>query len=145
VTDWRFSSGKTSTYARREASSTATWTNAQPAPSEPWRRSPVAPVTDAAEAGELLRIEVDELAGACAAVTPRRLARLECGQATEPQPPEMAGDGAPRQAKPQGDLLAGHAVLATQPGNHGEPGRWQLVGDEVWSAPLGPDRLRFRN
>jgi hypothetical protein len=32
---------------------------------------------------------------------PRRLARLECGQATEPQPPEMAGDGAPRQAKPR--------------------------------------------
>jgi hypothetical protein len=36
------------------------------------------PVADAAEAGELLDIEVDEFAGACAAVTPRRLARLEC-------------------------------------------------------------------
>jgi hypothetical protein len=30
------------------------------------------PVSDAAEAGELLDIEVDELAGAYAAVTPRR-------------------------------------------------------------------------
>jgi hypothetical protein len=89
-------------------------------------------VADAAEAGELLDVEVDELAGACAAVTPRRLARLECGQATEPQPLEMAGDGAPRQVKPHGDLLAGHAVLATQARDHGEPGRWQLVGDQAW-------------
>jgi hypothetical protein len=63
-------------------------------------------------AGELLDVEVDELAGACAAVTPRRLARFECCQATEPQPPEMTGDSAPRQAEPHRDLLAGHAVLA---------------------------------
>jgi hypothetical protein len=47
------------------------------------------PVSDAPEAGELLGIEVNELAGACAIVPPRRRARLERGQMTEPQPPEM--------------------------------------------------------
>src|SRR4029450_13092010 len=62
------------------------------------------PVADAAEAGGVLGIEVDKLAGACAAVTPRRLARLEGGQAAEPQPPEMAGDGAPRQGEAPGGL-----------------------------------------
>ena len=71
-------------------------------------------MADAAEAGELLDIEVDELTGACAVVSPRRLARFERGQPTETQPPEIAGDGAPGQAKPLSDLLAGHPVVAAQ-------------------------------
>ena len=44
----------------------------------------------------------------------------------------MAGHGAARQMEPLGDLLAGHAVVAAQAGDHGEPGRGQLVGDQVW-------------
>jgi hypothetical protein len=42
-----------------------------------------AAVPDAPEAGELLGIEVDEFAGACAIVAPRRRARFERGQPTE--------------------------------------------------------------
>jgi hypothetical protein len=42
----------------------------------------------------------------------------------------MAGDGAPGQAKPLGDLFAGHPVLAAQAGDHGEPGQaflWAFI------------------
>ena len=48
------------------------------------------PMADAPEAGELLDIEVDQLAGACAVVTPRRLARFECGQPAQAEAGEMS-------------------------------------------------------
>jgi len=88
-------------------------------------------MADAAEADELLDVEVDELAGACAIVVPRRLAGLERRQPAQTKPAEMSGDGAAWQTKPHGDLLRGLAGLTSQPGDHGEPGRWQLVGGQV--------------
>ena len=102
-------------------------------------RWPIAP-----EAGELLDVEVDELAGACALVAPHRLARLERRQAAQAEPGEMTGHGAARQVQTLGDLLAGHPVLAAQPDDHVEPGRRQLVGDQVRrrAAVLQPGQRR---
>jgi hypothetical protein len=54
-------------------------------------------MADAAEAGELLDVEVDELAGACAIVPPRRLALLQLRQPAQPETGEMASHGAPWQ------------------------------------------------
>jgi hypothetical protein len=73
---------------------------------------------------------VEEFAGACAVVSPRRLAWPQARQPDEAEAGEMAGRAA-RQVEPQGDLFGGHAVVAAQAGDHGEPGRRQLVGDQM--------------
>jgi hypothetical protein len=88
-------------------------------------------VPDAAKASELLDVEVDELAGTRAIVPPRRLAPLQLRQPAQPEAGQVAGDGAVRQMQMQGDLLTGHSVVAAGTGDHGEPGRSQLVGDQV--------------
>jgi hypothetical protein len=88
-------------------------------------------VPDAPDASELLGIEVAELAGACAIVPPRRLARLERRQAAQAEPVQMTGHGAARQTQTIADLRTGHAVLPTPPDDHVEPWGRQLVGDEA--------------
>ena len=94
-------------------------------------------MADAPEAGELLDIEVDQLAGACAVVTPRRLARFECGQPAQAEAGEMSRHGAAWQVETFGNLLAGHPVIAAQASDHGEPGRGQPVGDQVRRRAAG--------
>ena len=43
----------------------------------------------------------------------------------------MTGHSSARQMQTIADLRSGHPVLATQASDHGEPGRGQLVGDQV--------------
>jgi hypothetical protein len=66
-----------------------------------------------------------------AIVPPRRLAPLQLRQPAQPEAGEVAGYRAACQVEPLGDLLAGHPVVAAQAGDHGEPGRRQLVGDQA--------------
>ena len=80
------------------------------------------------EAGELLGVEMDQLAGPCAVVAPRRLARFERGQSAEAEPGQVTGHRAARQMQAVGDLLAGHAIRAAQPDDHRDPGLGQPVG-----------------
>jgi hypothetical protein len=85
-------------------------------------------MADPGEAGELHGVEMDQLAGPCAVVAPRRLARLQRRQPPKAEAGEMPGHRATRQLQTLGDLLAGHAVLATQPHDHVDPGFRQPVG-----------------
>jgi hypothetical protein len=66
-----------------------------------------------------------------AIVPPRRRAPLQVRQPAQPEAGEVAGDGAAGQVETPGDLLAGHPMLAAHAGDHGEPGRRQLVVDQA--------------
>ena len=64
------------------------------------------------ELAELLDVDVDELAGPIALVTPWRLGRLERAQPVEAEPLEDTADGGRRDTDLGGDGLAGQALTA---------------------------------
>jgi hypothetical protein len=116
-----------------------------PGPSEAPAASAGDLVSDAAEAGGHPGIEVAGLVVAGAIASPRRRARLQRCQPPEPQPPKVAGDGAPGQAKAQGDLLAGQPLPAPRSGNHHGRGTGRLLatrcGAELrFARPAQPSR-----
>jgi hypothetical protein len=132
VTDWRFSSGRTSTKASLEASSTATWTNSQPTPSLWQRRSPVIRWPTRRKRASFL---VSKWTSSPArARLYRRAGSLgsSCASSAQAQAGEMPGHGAAWQVETPGNLLTGHPVVAAEASDHGEPGRGQPVGDPVW-------------
>ena len=95
----------------REWSSTATWTNSQPACA---LRQPLSiagdPVAGTLEATELLDVDMDQFAGPLAFMTANRGLGLERAQSVESQAFENATDRG--RGKPQlgGNLFAGAAL-----------------------------------
>jgi hypothetical protein len=79
-----FSFWSTSTYATRVASSMQTWTNSHPAPLTSLLRFTVHTVTWAVDPGQLLDVDVDELARVPALVAVGRVLRLEAPQLPSP-------------------------------------------------------------
>jgi hypothetical protein len=64
------------------------------------------------EAGELLDVEMDQIAGSGALVTAHRLLGRKRGQAVQAEAHELGGDGRAGQVKAACDFLAGHPALA---------------------------------
>ena len=67
-------------------------------------------MTNRADFAELFDIDMDELAGTLALVTPPRLGGLKCLQAIEPQPPQDAENRCSRDTGFARDLRSGPAL-----------------------------------
>jgi hypothetical protein len=90
-------------------------------------------MADTVEAGQLLDVEMDELAGTFALVSDNRRLRIEGLQPAKPGGRKVAGDGCPRQGQMRRDLRRRQSVSA-QAQDHRHPRCRELVRHDARPA-----------
>lgn len=88
-------------------------------------------VADPLEAGELLDVEMQELARPLALIAAHRRGLVQALEASEPAPLQPGGDSGACQLQLRRDLFGGEPIIPPQALHHVDPGIERAVGDRL--------------